>query len=100
MDEPSSITLLTDQDRQLSEIIAESEAGCAEPRQLQALARLFAGAHVRVPDRIAVPQLWGSTVYMYLLVKSRYIPRGLAGLGISQSWWERSAFWPSWCSPV
>lgn len=53
-----------------------------EPRQLQALARLFLG--VRTPG-FWVAMLFlllGSTIYCYLLVRSRYIPRALAYCGL------------------
>lgn len=56
-----------------------------EPRQLQALARLFVGAQ---SSGYAIELLFfsfGSTSYMYLLLRSRYVPKALAlsGLGAS-----------------
>ena len=53
-----------------------------DTQQLQALARLFIGVQ-GAGMRIAFVFLGlGSTVFSYLWFKSRYIPRGLAALGI------------------
>lgn len=56
-----------------------------EPGQLQALARLFLGAH---GSGYIVALLFfglGSTTYFYLLVRSRYVPRVIALLGVAGS---------------
>ena len=56
-----------------------------DPKQLQALARLFVsvqGAGYRIG---LVLFGLGSTVFSYLWLKSRYIPRGLAAWGIFSS---------------
>lgn len=56
-----------------------------EPGQLQALARLFVGAQ---SSGYVITLLFfglGSTTYMYLLVRSNYVPKALAlsGVGVS-----------------
>jgi hypothetical protein len=56
-----------------------------EPRQLQALARVFVSAH---GSGYIVALLFfglGSTTYLYLLVRSRYVPRPIALLGLAGS---------------
>lgn len=56
-----------------------------QPHQLQALARLFLGAQT---SGYLIALLFfglGSTTYMYLLVRSRYVPRALALLGVGGS---------------
>lgn len=56
-----------------------------EPRQLQALARLFVGAHGSGYNVALLFFALGSTTYMYLLVRSRYVPRALAFSGVAAS---------------
>ena len=56
-----------------------------EPHQLQALARVFVSAH---GSGYIVALLFfglGSTTYLYLLVRSRYVPRPIALLGLAGS---------------
>lgn len=56
-----------------------------EPRQLQALVRLFLGAKT---SGFWIAMLFlglGSAIYCYLLVRSRYIPRVLALSGVAAS---------------
>jgi hypothetical protein len=56
-----------------------------QPRELQALVRLFVGAQ---ESGYLITLLFaglGSTTYMYLLVRSRYIPKALALLGLAGS---------------
>ena len=55
------------------------------PRELQALARLFLGAQT---SGFMIALLFfglGSTTYMVLLVRSRYVPKALALLGLAGS---------------
>lgn len=56
-----------------------------QPRELQALAHLFIDAQT---SGFMIALLFfglGSTTYMYLLVKSRYVPKALALLGLAGS---------------
>jgi Domain of unknown function (DUF4386) len=56
-----------------------------DTQQLQALARLFVGVHA---DGYRIGTVFfglGSSVFAYLWLKSRYIPRGLAAWGIFSS---------------
>jgi len=56
-----------------------------EPRQLQALARVFLGAHGSGYIVALLFFALGSTTYMYLLVRSRYVPTALALSGVAAS---------------
>jgi hypothetical protein len=56
-----------------------------ETKQLQALAELFISARHDAGFIGAVFLGLGSTVFAYLWLKSRYIPRGLAAWGIFSS---------------
>ncbi|HEY4954444.1 MAG TPA: DUF4386 domain-containing protein [Gemmatimonadaceae bacterium] len=56
-----------------------------EPRQLQALARLLLGAYTSGFWVAMFFLSLGSTIYCYLLVRSRYIPRVLALFGVTAS---------------
>ena len=56
-----------------------------EPRQLQALARLFVAAHGTGYNVALLFFALGSTTYMYLLVRSRYVPTTLALSGVTAS---------------
>lgn len=56
-----------------------------EPGQLQALARLFIGAHGAGYIVALFFFGLGSTTYLYLLVKSRYVPRVIPALGFAGS---------------
>jgi hypothetical protein len=56
-----------------------------EPHQLQALARLFVGAQTSGYVTALLFFSLGSTVYMYLLVRSRYVPGVLAFSGLAGS---------------
>lgn len=56
-----------------------------QPHQLQALARLFLGAQTSGYMIALLFFGFGSTTYMYLLVRARYVPRALALLGFGGS---------------
>ncbi len=56
-----------------------------EPRQLQALARLFIGAQSSGYWIMLVFFGLGSTTYSYLLVRSCYVPKALAVFGVVAS---------------
>jgi Domain of unknown function (DUF4386) len=56
-----------------------------QPRELQALARLFVGAQPYGYMIVLLFFGFGSTTYMVLLVKSRYVPKALALLGLGGS---------------
>ncbi len=56
-----------------------------QPRELHALARLFRGAHAFGFTIAMVFLCLGSTVYMVLLLRSRYVPKALAVCGIVMS---------------
>jgi hypothetical protein len=56
-----------------------------QPRELQALARLFLGAQASGFMIVLLFFGLGSTTYMVLLVRSRYIPKALALLGLGGS---------------
>jgi hypothetical protein len=53
-----------------------------EPRELQGLAHVFVGAREYGYMVILLFFGFGSTIYMYLLVRSRYVPRTLALVGL------------------
>jgi hypothetical protein len=53
-----------------------------QPRELHALARLFRGAHSLGFDIAMIFLCLGSTIYMILLLRSRYVPEALAIFGI------------------
>jgi len=56
-----------------------------DPRQLQALARFFVGLHANGFQFGTILFGLGSTVFSYLWLQSRYIPRVLAAWGIFSS---------------
>ena len=56
-----------------------------EPGQIQALARLFLSAHGAGYNIALVFFSFGSTIYWYLVVKSRYVPNVLAWSGLLAS---------------
>lgn len=56
-----------------------------EPPQLQALARIFVTAHWTGYNVALLFFALGSTTYMYLLVRSRYVPTALALSGVVAS---------------
>ena len=53
-----------------------------QPREIQALVSLFVGAQVSGYLIVLLFVGLGSTTYMYLLLKSRYVPKALALLGL------------------
>jgi hypothetical protein len=76
-----------------------------EPVQLAALARLWIGAHGNVYNVALMVFGIGSTVFGYLWLKSGYIPKALAILGIAASAWVGAwalAFvvFPEWAKVV
>ncbi|HEV3082178.1 MAG TPA: DUF4386 domain-containing protein, partial [Gemmataceae bacterium] len=56
-----------------------------QPRELQALVRLFVGAQDSGYMVMLLFAGLGSTTYLYLLVRSRYVPKLLALLGLAGS---------------
>jgi hypothetical protein len=56
-----------------------------QPRELEALARLFVGAQASGYMIVLLFFGLGSTTYMYLLVRSRYVPKPLALLALGGS---------------
>lgn len=56
-----------------------------QPRELQALAYLFVGAQTSGYIIMLLFFGFGSTTYMYLLVRSRYVPKAFALLGLGGS---------------
>jgi len=56
-----------------------------QPRELQALVRLFVGAQDSGYMVMLLFAGLGSTTYLYLLVRSRYVPKVLALLGLAGS---------------
>jgi hypothetical protein len=53
-----------------------------QPRELQTLAHVFVGAQTSGYMIVLLFYGLGSTTYMYLLVRSRYVPKGLALLAL------------------
>lgn len=56
-----------------------------DARELQSLARLFVAAHASGYAIVLLFYSFGSTTYMYLLVRSRYVPQTLAVLSLAGS---------------
>lgn len=56
-----------------------------QPRELQALAQVFVGAQTSGYMIVLLFFALGSTTYMYLLIRSRYVPKPIALLGLGGS---------------
>jgi hypothetical protein len=69
----------------LSLLTGADYAQAFQPRELQALARLFVGAQASGYLIVLLFFGLGSTTYMVLLVRSRYIPKALALLALGGS---------------
>ena len=69
----------------LSILTGADYARALQPLELQALARAFRSAHSNGFTMAMVFLSLGSAVYMYLLIRSRYVPRALAVSGIVMS---------------
>lgn len=69
----------------LSILTGADFARALQPLELQALARAFRSAHSNGFTMAMVFLSLGSAVYMYLLIRSRYVPNALAVAGIVMS---------------
>jgi uncharacterized protein DUF4386 len=69
----------------LSILTGAEYARALQPPELQALARAFRSAHSNGFTMAMVFLSLGSAVYMYLLLRSRYVPNALAVAGIVMS---------------